>query len=135
MGEDLPGTGVAGRDGLLQPCRLTPHLDKLGFNLVGYGCTICIGSSGPLIPEVSAAVTGNDLTVASVLSGNRNFEGRVHAETKMNFLTSPPLVIAYALTGTTQADLLQEPLGQDADGNDVYLRDATSGPPPRRSRP
>ena len=102
---------------------LTPYLEKLGFDLVGYGCTTCIGNSGPLIPEVSAAVTGHDLTVASVLSGNRNFEGRIHAETKMNFLTSPPLVIAYALAGTTQDDLLKEPLGQDADGKDVYLRD------------
>ncbi len=102
---------------------LTPYLEQLGFHLVGYGCTTCIGSSGPLIPEVSAAVTGHDLTVASVLSGNRNFEGRIHAETKMNFLTSPPLVIAYALAGTMQRDLQREPLGQDADGKDVYLRD------------
>jgi len=102
---------------------LTPYLEKLGFDLVGYGCTTCIGNSGPLIPEVSAAVTHHDLTVASVLSGNRNFEGRIHAETKMNFLASPPLVIAYALAGTTQADLLQEPLGQDEKGKDVYLRD------------
>ncbi|MET4048082.1 MULTISPECIES: aconitate hydratase [unclassified Rhodococcus (in: high G+C Gram-positive bacteria)] len=102
---------------------LTPYLEKLGFDLVGYGCTTCIGNSGPLIPEVSAAVTGHDLAVASVLSGNRNFEGRIHAETKMNFLASPPLVIAYALVGTTQADLLIEPLGQDAEGNDVFLRD------------
>jgi len=102
---------------------LTPYLEKLGFDLVGYGCTTCIGNSGPLIPEVSAAVAHHDLTVASVLSGNRNFEGRIHAETKMNFLASPPLVIAYALAGTTQADLLQEPLGQDEKGKDVYLRD------------
>jgi len=102
---------------------LTPYLEKLGFDLVGYGCTTCIGNSGPLIPEVSAVVTHHDLTVASVLSGNRNFEGRIHAETKMNFLASPPLVIAYALAGTTQADLLQEPLGQDEKGKDVYLRD------------
>ena len=102
---------------------LTPYLEQLGFNLVGYGCTTCIGNSGPLIPQVSAAVTGNDLTVCSVLSGNRNFEGRIHAETKMNFLTSPPLVIAYALAGTMHADLLQEPLGQDPDGESVFLRD------------
>ncbi|EYR65259.1 aconitate hydratase [Actinotalea ferrariae CF5-4] len=102
---------------------LTPYLDRLGFNLVGYGCTTCIGNSGPLIPEVSAAVAEHDLTVASVLSGNRNFEGRIHAETTMNFLTSPPLVIAYALVGTMHTDLLREPLGQDDDGQDVYLRD------------
>ena len=102
---------------------LTPYLEKLGFDLVGYGCTTCIGNSGPLIPQVSAAVQENDLTVASVLSGNRNFEGRIHAETKMNFLTSPPLVIAYALAGTMHNDLLQDPLGQDRDGQKVYLRD------------
>jgi len=102
---------------------LTHYLDRLGFNLVGYGCTTCIGNSGPLIDQVSAAVRANDLTVASVPSGNRNFEGRIHAETKMNFLTSPPLVIAYALAGTMHADLLREPLGQDRDGQDVYLRD------------
>ena len=102
---------------------LTPYLDQLGFNLVGYGCTTCIGNSGPLIDQVGSAVRENDLTVASVLSGNRNFEGRIHAETKMNFLTSPPLVIAYALAGTMHADLLREPLGRDPDGQDVYLRD------------
>ena len=102
---------------------LTPYLDKLGFNLVGYGCTTCIGNSGPLIPEVSEAVTGHDLTVCSVLSGNRNFEGRIHPECKMNFLTSPPLVIAYALAGSLQADLLGEPLGTGADGQPVFLRD------------
>ncbi|GAA4363193.1 aconitate hydratase [Paeniglutamicibacter cryotolerans] len=102
---------------------LTPYLEALGFNLVGYGCTTCIGNSGPLIPEVSAAVNANDLTVASVLSGNRNFEGRIHGEVKMNFLASPPLVIAYALAGTMHADLLKDPLGQDTGGNPVYLRD------------
>ena len=102
---------------------LTPYLEKLGFDLVGYGCTTCIGNSGPLIPEVSTAVTEHDLTVCSVLSGNRNFEGRIHAECKMNFLASPPLVIAYALAGTMHADLLREPLGQDQAGNPVYLRD------------
>ncbi|KBZ60873.1 aconitate hydratase 1 [Mycobacterium [tuberculosis] TKK-01-0051] len=102
---------------------LTPYLDKLGFNLVGYGCTTCIGNSGPLIPEVSQAVTGNDLTVCSVLSGNRNFEGRIHPECKMNFLASPLLVVAYALTGTLHADLLREPLGTGSDGRPVYLRD------------
>ena len=102
---------------------LTPYLEQLGFSLVGYGCTTCIGNSGPLIPQVSAAVTGHDLTVCSVLSGNRNFEGRIHPECKMNFLTSPPLVIAYALTGTMLADLLNDPLGTDPAGQPVYLRD------------
>ncbi len=102
---------------------LTPYLDKLGFNLVGYGCTTCIGNSGPLIPQVSQAVTDHDLTVCSVLSGNRNFEGRIHPECTMNFLASPPLVIAYALTGSLHADLLGEPLGIDRDGQPVYLRD------------
>ncbi|MCY1158190.1 MAG: aconitate hydratase [Citricoccus sp.] len=102
---------------------LTPYLEELGFDLVGYGCTTCIGNSGPLIPAVSAAVADHDLTVASVLSGNRNFEGRIHSEVKMNFLASPPLVIAYALAGTLQTDLLHEPLGEGPDGNPVYLRD------------
>jgi len=102
---------------------LTPYLDKLGFGLVGYGCTTCIGNSGPLIPAISAAVTGHDLTVCSILSGNRNFEGRIHPEVKMNFLTSPPLVIAYALAGTMLADILRDPLGHGADGTPVYLRD------------
>ena len=102
---------------------LTPYLDKLGFNLVGYGCTTCIGNSGPLIPEVSTAVTDNDLTVCAVLSGNRNFEGRIHPETKMNFLASPPLVVAYALAGSLHVDLLNEPLGTGSDGQPVYLRD------------
>ena len=102
---------------------LTPYLDKLGFNLVGYGCTTCIGNSGPLIPEISEAIGANDLTVCSVLSGNRNFEGRIHPETKMNFLMSPPLVVAYALAGTLHHDMEHDPLGSDKDGNPVYLRD------------
>ncbi|MCV7315727.1 aconitate hydratase [Mycolicibacillus parakoreensis] len=102
---------------------LTAYLDKLGFNLVGYGCTTCIGNSGPLIPEVSQAVVDNDLTVCSLLSGNRNFEGRIHPETRMNFLASPPLVVAYALAGTLHTNLLNDPLGTDADGEPVYLRD------------
>ncbi|MFA7323423.1 MAG: aconitate hydratase [Candidatus Nanopelagicales bacterium] len=100
---------------------LTDYLDQLGFNLVGYGCTTCIGNSGPLIEEVGTAVRENDLTVASVLSGNRNFEGRIHAATRMNFLMSPPLVIAYALAGSMQVDVLREPLGPGPDGEDVYL--------------
>jgi aconitate hydratase len=102
---------------------LTPYLQALGFNLVGYGCTTCIGNSGPLIPEVSRAVNEHDLSVVSVLSGNRNFEGRIHAEVKMNYLMSPPLVVAYALAGTMDIDLFNEPLAQDKDGNDVYLKD------------
>ncbi|MDQ1679156.1 MAG: aconitate hydratase, partial [Frankiaceae bacterium] len=102
---------------------LTPYLDKLGFNLVGYGCTTCIGNSGPLIPEVSQAVNDNDLSVVSVLSGNRNFEGRINPDVKMNYLASPPLVVAYALAGSMDVDLFKEPLGQDEDGNDVFMKD------------
>ena len=102
---------------------LTPYLDKLGFNLVGYGCTTCIGNSGPLIPEVSQAVNDNDLSVVSVLSGNRNFEGRINPDVKMNYLASPPLVVAYALAGSMDLDLYDDPLGQDTDGNDVFMKD------------
>ncbi len=102
---------------------LTAYLDKLGFNLVGYGCTTCIGNSGPLIPEVSAAVQEHDLAVVSVLSGNRNFEGRINPDVKMNYLASPPLVVAYALAGTMDIDLLHDPLGTDEQGQDVFLRD------------
>src|SRR4051794_32970161 len=102
---------------------LTPYLDKLGFNLVGYGCTTCIGNSGPLIPEVSQAVNDDDLAVVSVLSGNRNFEGRINPDVKMNYLASPPLVVAYALAGSMDVDLFEDPLGQDTDGEDVYMRD------------
>uniref|UniRef100_UPI00286A6B2E aconitate hydratase n=1 Tax=Nocardioides sp. TaxID=35761 RepID=UPI00286A6B2E len=102
---------------------LTPYLDKLGFNLVGYGCTTCIGNSGPLIPEVSAAVNEADLAVVSVLSGNRNFEGRINPDIKMNYLASPPLVVAYALAGSMDLDLFNDALGQDQDGNDVFLKD------------
>ncbi|MFN8195121.1 MAG: aconitate hydratase AcnA [Nocardioidaceae bacterium] len=107
---------------------LTPYLDKLGFNLVGYGCTTCIGNSGPLIPEVSAAVNEADLAVVSVLSGNRNFEGRINPDIKMNYLASPPLVVAYALAGSMDVDLFEDPLGTDADGNDVFLRDIWPSP-------
>jgi aconitate hydratase len=102
---------------------LTPYLDKLGFNLVGYGCTTCIGNSGPLIPEVSAAVHENDLAVVSVLSGNRNFEGRINPDVKMNYLASPPLVVAYAIAGTMDIDLLNDSLGTDEQGNEVHLAD------------
>lgn len=107
---------------------LTPYLDKLGFNLVGYGCTTCIGNSGPLIPEVSAAVNEKDLSVVSVLSGNRNFEGRINPDVKMNYLASPPLVVAYALAGSMDVDLFEDPLGQDQDGNDVFLKDVWPSP-------
>jgi aconitate hydratase len=102
---------------------LTPYLDKLGFNLVGYGCTTCIGNSGPIIDEVSAAVNEGDLAVTAVLSGNRNFEGRINPDVKMNYLASPPLVVAYALAGSMDVDLVNDPLGTDGDGNPVYLHD------------
>jgi aconitate hydratase len=107
---------------------LTPYLDKLGFSLVGYGCTTCIGNSGPLIPAVSAAIAEGDLAVCAVLSGNRNFEGRIHPQTKLNYLASPPLVIAYALAGTMDTDLTSEPLGTGSDGQPVYLRDIWPSP-------
>ncbi|MDQ3388778.1 MAG: aconitate hydratase AcnA, partial [Gemmatimonadota bacterium] len=102
---------------------LNPYLDKLGFQTVGYGCTTCIGNSGPLPEEVSAAVNEGDLAVVSVLSGNRNFEGRINPDIKMNYLASPPLVVAYALAGSMDIDITTEPLGQDPDGNDVFLAD------------
>jgi aconitate hydratase len=102
---------------------LTEDLEKLGFNLVGYGCTTCIGNSGPLPEQISAAIERGDLAAVSVLSGNRNFEGRIHSEVKMNYLASPPLVVAYALAGSMNVDLLNEPLGEGSDGEPVYLRD------------
>ncbi|MDR1711887.1 MAG: aconitate hydratase AcnA [Propionibacteriaceae bacterium] len=102
---------------------LSKYLDALGFNLVGYGCTTCIGNSGPLLPEVSAAVNENDLAVAAVLSGNRNFEGRINPDVKMNYLASPPLVVAYAIAGRMDIDITAEPIGQTPDGRDVYLKD------------
>ncbi len=102
---------------------LWPYLEKLGFYLVGYGCTTCIGNSGPLPEDVSKAVNDNDLAVTAVLSGNRNFEGRINPDVKMNYLASPPLVIAYALAGTMDFDFENEPLGTDEDGNDVFLKD------------
>lgn len=107
---------------------LTPFLEKLGFNLVGYGCVTCIGNSGPLPVEVSKAVNENDLAVAAVLSGNRNFEGRISPDVKMNYLASPPLVVAYALAGTMDHDFERDPLGKDSQGNDVYLRDIWPSP-------
>jgi aconitate hydratase len=102
---------------------LTEYLDELGFNLVGYGCTTCIGNSGPLPPEVSKVVNDADLAVVSVLSGNRNFEGRINPDVKMNYLASPPLCVAYAIAGSMDVDLYNEPLGSDDHGNDVYLKD------------
>src|ERR1700722_13593913 len=107
---------------------LIPYLDKLGFNLVGYGCTTCIGNSGPLPAEISAAVNEEDLTVVSVLSGNRNFEGRINPDVKMNYLASPPLVVAYALAGSMDVDLDREPLGTDHEAKPVFLADIWPSP-------
>ncbi|WP_312596322.1 aconitate hydratase AcnA [Stutzerimonas nitrititolerans] len=107
----------------LERAGLTTYLDQLGFNLVGYGCTTCIGNSGPLPEAIGQAITDNDLIVSSVLSGNRNFEGRVHLMVKANWLASPPLVVAFALAGTTRIDMNSEPLGYDAQNSPVYLRD------------
>ncbi|MEA2442103.1 MAG: aconitate hydratase, partial [Thermoleophilaceae bacterium] len=107
----------------LDKAGLTEPLEELRFNLVGYGCTTCIGNSGPLPEAISEAISAADLSVCSVLSGNRNFEGRIHPEVKMNYLASPPLVVAYALAGRMDLDLLEEPLGQDGDGEDVFLKD------------
>jgi len=116
-----PGSKVV-TDYLLK-AGLTPYLDQLGFNLVGYGCTTCIGNSGPLGEEVAHAVAEHDMIVAAVLSGNRNFEGRIHPQVRANYLASPPLVVAYALAGRMDVDLTTEPLGRSAIGEDVYLKD------------
>lgn len=116
-----PGSQVVTR--YLKEAGLQKYLDEVGFSLVGYGCTTCIGNSGPLPDEVAQAVTKDDLIVSAVLSGNRNFEGRVHPQVKANWLASPPLVVAFALAGTTQIDLTKEPLGQDTHGKPVYLKD------------
>src|SRR4029079_13280278 len=102
---------------------LQPYLDKLGFNLVGYGCTTCIGNSGPLSAPIDEAISKYDLVAASVLSGNRNFEARVHQSIKANFLMSPPLVVAFALAGRIDIDLSKEPLGKDRNGEPVFLRE------------
>ena len=107
----------------LDEAGLTDDLEALGFYLVGYGCTTCIGNSGPLANEIRDAIRDNDLVVSSVLSGNRNFEGRIHADIKANYLASPPLVVAFALAGTVDIDLSSDPLGTDGKGRDVYLRD------------
>ncbi len=116
-----PGSRVVTR--YLDAAGVSESLDALGFHTVGYGCTTCIGNSGPLPEEIATAVADNDLVVCSVLSGNRNFEGRVHAVTRANFLASPPLVVAYALAGRTTIDFDSEPIGQDQEGNDVFLAD------------
>ena len=116
-----PGSTVVTR--YLEDAGLTNYLNVLGFHNVGYGCTTCIGNSGPLREDIEKAIMDVDLTVASVLSGNRNFEGRIHPLTKVNYLASPPLVVAYALAGTVDIDLRNDPIGQDKDGNDVYLKD------------
>ena len=116
-----PGSRVVSN--YLEKAGLMDDLEALGFHVVGYGCTTCIGNSGPLRPEISDAVAASDMVGCSVLSGNRNFEGRVHPLVKMNFLASPPLVVAYALAGSMQVDLYNEPLGQDQEGNDVFMKD------------
>lgn len=116
-----PGSKVV--TGYLSDSGLLPYLDQLGFNLVGYGCTTCIGNSGPLKDEIEKAVADNDLLITSVLSGNRNFEGRIHPLVKGNYLASPPLVVAYALAGTVDIDLQNEPIGKDRNGNDVFFKD------------
>src|SRR5687768_10124870 len=107
----------------LKKSGLDTYLDQLGFNLVGYGCTTCIGNSGPLPEEISAEINERGLVVASVLSGNRNFEGRIQQDVRANYLASPPLVVAYALAGTMNLDLTTEPLGRGSDGKDVFLKD------------
>ncbi|MFD1778009.1 aconitate hydratase AcnA [Fredinandcohnia salidurans] len=116
-----PGSKVV--TGYLEDSGLLSYLEKLGFSTVGYGCTTCIGNSGPLAPEIEKAVAENDLVITSVLSGNRNFEGRIHPLVKGNYLASPPLVVAYALAGTVDVDLEKEPIGKDKDGNDVFFKD------------
>ncbi|WP_256839266.1 aconitate hydratase [Ornithinimicrobium faecis] len=121
-----PGSKVV--TGYFDKAGMWPYLEKLGFHLVGYGCTTCIGNSGPIIEEVSEAVNANDLAVTSVLSGNRNFEGRINPDVKMNYLASPPLVIAYALAGTMDFDFEAEPLGVDTEGNEVFLKDIWPNP-------
>jgi len=121
-----PGSKVV--SDYLAVAQLTPYLDELGFNLVGYGCTTCIGNSGPLPDEIESAIKEGDLTVGAVLSGNRNFEGRIHPLVKTNWLASPPLVVAYALAGNMKLNLQSDPIGQDKQGKDVYLKDIWPSP-------
>ncbi len=128
LGQDHAGARLQGGHGLLRAGLLPPYLDKLGFNLVGFGCTTCIGNSGPLPGEISAAVNESDLAVVAVLSGNRNFEGRINPDVKMNYLASPPLVVAYALTGSMDVDMVNDPIGTGTDGQPVYLRDIWPSP-------
>ena len=116
-----PGSQVV--EDYLKEAGLQRPLDKLGFNIVGFGCTTCIGNSGPLAPEISATIAKHNLVAAAVLSGNRNFEGRVNPDVRANYLASPPLVVAYALAGSMQVDLTREPLGTDKQGKPVYLAD------------
>ena len=116
-----PGSQVVSE--YLEAAGLQTHLDALGFNLVGYGCTTCIGNSGPLQPEISKAIAENDLIATSVLSGNRNFEGRISPDVRANYLASPPLVVVYAIAGDMNIDLTRDPIGTDKDGNDVYMKD------------
>src|SRR6185436_1207265 len=116
-----PGSQVVAE--YLSKSGLQKDLDAIGFNLVAFGCTTCIGNSGPLAEEISAAINDNDLVCAAVLSGNRNFEARVNQDVRANYLASPPLVVAYALAGTMNIDLSKEPLGVDAKGKKVFLKD------------
>ena len=116
-----PGSQVVAE--YLDKSGLQKDLDKLGFNLVGFGCTTCIGNSGPLPPEISKAINESDLVAAAVLSGNRNFEGRVNADVRANYLASPPLVVAYAIAGSMKIDMAKDPLGVDQKGKKVFLKD------------
>jgi aconitate hydratase len=116
-----PGSQVV--SAYLEAANLQEDLDALGFNLVGYGCTTCIGNSGPLAAPLSEAIAEGELMATSVLSGNRNFEGRISPDVRANYLASPPLVVAYAIAGDMNVNLATDPLGQDKDGNDVYLKD------------
>ena len=116
-----PGSQVV--SDYLEAAGLQEPLDTLGFNVVGFGCTTCIGNSGPLAENIAAAINEHDLVACSVLSGNRNFEGRISPDTRANYLASPPLVVAYALSGSMNNDMVNDPLGQGHDGEDVYLKD------------
>ena len=116
-----PGSQVVTR--YLEKSGLQNYLDELGFTLVGYGCTTCIGNSGPLPDPIAKTINENDLIVSAVLSGNRNFEGRIHPQVKANWLASPPFVVVFALAGTVLIDLTKDPIGKDQKGNDVYLKD------------